>query len=632
MGASVQPTDPLTAQMAKVSGGGDPLAAQMAKVADPMAKWHQAYQTGALTDRNAVADAKDQADLATPNKAQQVAETFISGIPGANRAVSGYRGLLSLAGLGSDTPGDAMAEQRRDVAAMPLKARLPLQLLGGIPAAAAAMPLGLVGGGAALGAASGADQPATSALGRLKNTAFGAGIGGVAAKGAQLAGSAVANLANRTGLTDKIAGLVGKVSPEAGAAMGTRGQVNSVLSDRQDILDQLGNMDAPGKLQLERIAATKAKAAALYGTARQDQQIVTDPRIQALLQDPDVANAFNTVKSLRAAQGNPVPSVNNLAAPPQAQMNKLIRPEDWQRMMQNPENQSAIGQLPTGLSGMTTESVPDPEALATMKRYLGDASRGLNSPLQMKQDAAIATLDKMQQLRSVLHDVSPAYKQADAFYADAKGQEDAFAHGFDAFRNANAPSGAQLPTHTSDAMLQIITTPRYLGEPPEALANRAAAFRQGARAAVTTEVKAAPVDAGLRSILKSPSLTGDQQTQGVRQLMFDPSQSPQATTFEQSLARQRGKMMQTQPARGVTDTDLAYHSGRMRAALRTLTQAPDNIGSPRGQQLLAERQGNPSLLSSEIQRQRAGETTLAYLARIGALTTGNLASVRPSTP
>lgn len=648
-GPAVQ-TDPLEALKAlkASSAAPDPLDALKALKrgdADPMAKWHAAYQSGALGEDMATKNAKDAADASQTPMAQKVAETLVSGLPGGNRAVSGYRGLLSLMGVGDDTPDEAMAQQRTDVASMPLKARVPLQLAGGAPAAALAAPLGLVGGGAILGAAYGADAPAETLGEWATNTAIGGATGAAASKLAGMMGAGIANLSNRTGLTDKIAGVVSKFSPEAAAAIGARGQVNTALADRQDILNHLSdNGVSAGKVQLDRIAATKAKAVELYDIARADQQTITDPRVQELLKDPDVAKTFETVKALRAAKGNPVPEVNNLAAPPQAQMNKLIRPEDWQRMMQNPANQAALQQLPTGLSGLTTEAMPDPEALSMMKRYLGDASQGLNSPLDMKQDKAIATLDKMRQLRDVLHDISPAYKEADAFYANAKGQEEAFANGFDAFRHASNPSGQQLPSHSADAMLQKITTPRYADEPTDAMAQRAEAFRSGVKAAMAAAVKGAPVDRNLRSVMKAPSLAGDQTTQGIRALGFEPQiwrgamgtstavPSPQSNALEQLLATQRGTMLESPSPRGLNDGDIAHRSGRIRAAIRSLTQAPDAIATPAGQQLLAARQSDPGLMTSEIAKQKAGETALQYLARLAALSTGNMVGARPRTP
>ena len=558
------------------------------------------------TSLGQVKDAPEQ-----PPTIQKVAEAVGGAFPGGAHAIAGFRALT---GGSKDTEGD-VAQQEKDVASLPLVGRLAA----GIPGTAASLlagPLSKLGATAAMGtmgALQGADRAASSPGARLGNAALSGTLSAASVPILRGVGAVAGNIADKTGLTDAVAKGVNRLSPDLAASMGTRGQVNNVLQDRQDILGQLGdNGTAAGKVQLDRIAATRAKAGELYGIAKQDKQAINDPRITALLQDPEVANTLNTVKSLRNAQGNPLPSVNNIAAPPQAQMNKLIRPEDWAHMMSNPKNAAALQQIPTGLSGLTTTELPDPEALSAMKRYLGDASRGLNSPLEIKKDAAIATLDKVKQLRDVLHEVSPPWQQADAFYSDAKGQEEAFANGYDAFRHANNPSGEQLPTHTADAMLQHIETPRYATEPPEAMANRADAFHAGVRANAASQIKGAPVDRNLTSVMKQPAFAGDEETQGIRKLGFaDPAQ---AQNLESTLATQRAAATASPSAQSHTGVPVSRYGALGRAA-KFAFGPQDALPSAVGQSAISARLGNPAFKAAELEAAKRGESLQQVLKR-----------------
>lgn len=483
---------------------------------------------------------------------------------------------------------------------------------GGILARAARM----MGKGAAYGGTSGAlsanhfaDIPGQAAVG--------VGIGAVGGGAASVLGDVAGNVANRTGMTDKAANLLAKIGPtqDAAEAMGTRGQVNATMGQREDLLnalDQTGK--SAGRTQLDRIAATKAKADKLYGIARKDQQAITDPRVQQLLQDPEVQKAFTTVKALRSAKGNPVPQAVDVSQPPASAA--AIRPEDWQNLMSKPTNAQNMAQLPAGLTGVPTVDLPDPEALSTMKRYLGDAAKGLASPLDVTKDKAIATMDKVRQLRDVLHDVSEPWKTADSFYADAKGQEEAYAKGYDAFKDANNPSGAQLPKATAPAMAQQISTPRYAAEPVDAMDNRADAFRSGAKARAVSQVQGAPVDKNLSSVLNQSAFAPDQTTQGVRSLMFnDPAKSAE---FENQLATMRGAA-DNAPSSATRGGVPTTPRGLFMRTARGLLQPPDMVSSGAGGRQIAAMQADPAVLASKVAAGKRGQTLFDRLRQIGLL-------------
>lgn len=479
-----------------------------------------------------------------------------------------------------------------------------------------ARALKMMGTGTAVGATSGAlsadhlaDVPERAAVGGL--------IGGVGAPLPSAAGDIGANLANRTGITDKAANLLAKIGPmqDAAEAIGTRGQVNATMGQREDLLnalDQTGK--SAGRTQLDRIAATKAKADKLYGIARKDQQAITDPRVQQLLQDPEVQKAFTTVKALRSAKGNPVPQAVDVSQPPASAA--AIRPEDWQNLMSKPTNAQNMAQLPAGLTGVPTVDLPDPEALSTMKRYLGDAAKGLASPLDVTKDKAIATMDKVRQLRDVLHDVSEPWKTADRFYADAKGQEEAYEGGFDAFRNAANPSGAQLPTNSTAAMAKSISTPRYAAEPADAVTNRATSFRGGAKDQAIEQVRKTKVDQNLASVLDQSAFAPDQTTQGVRSLMFnDPAKS---AGFENQLATMRGAA-DNAPSSATRGGVPTTPRGLFMRTARGLLQPPDMVSSGAGGRQIAAMQADPAVLASKVAAGKRGQTLFDRLRQIGLL-------------
>lgn len=592
----------------------------------------QAESTSVTPARKASKSISDHVyDAATT--AEPYIDALVSGVPGAQRAVAGFSNLLSHAGIGNDNTDESLARQREKTASLSAKARIPLQIAGGAPVAALLAPYGLVGGGAAYGAAQGADAPAESFTGRMLNTGKGAAIGAASAKAGQLLGKGVANVVNRAGFTDLVAEGVNKISPKLAATMGTRGQVNAALEDRQDILDALGdNGTTAAASQLKRIANTKAQAKVLYGAARKDTRALSDPELQQLLADPQIQKAYQVASELRSAAGNPLPQVTAPDQVPLALQKMGVSQEQYQKlttpeMMQSRRiGISGVEVLPPELLGEKAAGIdmPDPDVLAKTKRYLVDAAKGRqDSPLAMRQDEARALLPKIDAIRTKLHDLSPAWKQADAFYAGAKGEEEAFAHGFDAFRLSANPKGAQLATHSPEAMLASIEQTRYPGEPASAQAARAAAFRQGVKSAAAGQVRNAPVERGAVSALGSSAFAPTQHAAQVRGLM---NESPEAAqTLEQFLAKARGEVQ----ANGLGTGQVGLPTSRfamMKAVGKSFLRPPDKLATPKGQSLIAQRLGNPDLLAQELGNTKAGEMLARLLGQTGGISVGGMVS------
>lgn len=570
---------------------------------------------------------------------QKTAEAIVSGVPGAQRAVAGYRGLLSLLsgeglqGAAKEVQG-ATQGQRQDVASLPGIARIPLQMIGAAPVAAALAPLGLVGGGAAFGGLAGADQPADTFSDRLKNIGVGSAFGAAGAKGGQLVGKGLANIADRTGLTDAAGRALSKIAPNISATLGTEGQVNSALGGRQAALDAIGGSNETGaSQQLARIANTKAQAKTLYDAARQDTQIIQDPELQALLADPQIQKTYQTAAALRAASGSPLPRAAVPDQVPLALQKMGVSPERYAELQALGQSRTRIPALsgtdilPPELMGEAPQGVemPDPDVLAKTKRMLWDKANGLqDSPLAMKQEEAQALLPKVDVIRETLHRLSPSWQQADQFYAGAKGEEESFAHGFDAFKAANSQNGENLATNSPEAMLKAIEEPRYPNEPPEAMSARAAAFRAGAKAAASGQVRGAPVDRGLKSILGVNALEPTQAGIQSRSLMFDHPEN--ATSLESTLAKLRGQSM-AQPSGGMgNNPPPVSHFGAMRYLARKVMQTPDLLQTPHGQQLLMRRLADPSALQQGATAAQQGSNQLGPFQQILATVLGGQAA------
>lgn len=552
---------------------------------------------------------------------QKRAEALVSGIPGGQRAVAGYRGLLSLlSGEGLDAASKevqgAMSGQQKDVASLPGIQRIPLQLAGAAPAASFLAPLGIVGGGATFGALTGADKQADTMTDRLKNIGVGAAFGAAGAKGGQLLGKGIANIADRTGLADLASNTLSKVSPDLSAALGTEGQVNKVLGNRQTVLDNIGDTGETGaSQQLARIAATKAQAKTLYDAARQDTQIIQDPELQQLLADPQIQKTYQTAAALRTSSGNPLPRAAVPDQVPLALQKMGVSPERYAELQALNQSRrigiSGTEVLPPELLGEQAQGVemPDPDVLAKTKRMLWDKANGLqDSPLAMKQEEAQALLPKVDLIRQKLHSLSPAWQQADQFYAGAKGEEEAFSNGFDAFKSANNQNGDNLATNSPEGMLKAIEEPRYPNEPPEAMAARATAFRAGAKAAASGQVKGANVDQGLKSVLGVNALEPTQPGIQTRSLMFD--QPGDATSLESSLAKLRGESMAQPSSGGGNGPPPVSHFGLVRYLARRIMQTPDLLETPKGQQLLMQRLGDPQALQQGIDLAKQGSANI----------------------
>lgn len=563
---------------------------------------------------------------------QHSADAVVSGTPFMQKAVAGVRGAGRYAwdrlqGVDSDIAmADAKTQQRDDmanaqahVAALPTATRIPLQMLGASPLAAAVAPLGILGGGAAFGAIAGADRDTRAdptsedgALERVKNIAKGAAGGVIGAKAGQLGGRILGNIATRSGLTDFVSKGLSTVAPNEAAAIGTAGQVGEALSDRQSIIDNLGDAGDVGqtaaKQQIDRVADIRTQAKQLYDAARDDQTVINNPRIRQILADPRVQKAYRAVTNSFDQSGKALPNAPTGTLSARSSGGDLLSSDEV-------SNAAALFDRLHGNGGSgVNPTLPDPETLSLLKRELYASAQGkIGSSIPLKQEEAQQILPLVEELRGQLHDASPAWKTADAYYSMAKGEEGAFSNGYDSPSNAKNLSGNTLTTNSPEAQRLALENPRFPSEPADAQAARGTAFRTGASSAHRDAIMAKPVDRGLQSITGLSELAPTEQAAQARSLMFQ--NQADASPLEQTLAKIRGKAAAMPSSNGGNRIPLSP-TGLLRAGIRKATQTPDLIEREGGQQLLTTLRNDPAALAQQIGQYRAGDARLAAIRQL----------------
>jgi hypothetical protein len=641
MGASVQP----------VPTGGQPTAFEAALAAAKQGK----VSTGPTVFDQALASAKSAAQpdpsLAPGGwgTAQKIAETITSGLPFASTAVAGGRGLLDLLhGEGLDAAAkdieDSKASQQEHVASLPWYERIPLQMVGGSAlaggltagageqAVARVLPkVGMKTGGAIFGALAGADQPASSLSDRAVHAAIGAPVGIAGTILGSVAGKAAANVAERIGLADAVAKIVQPISPDLSASMGTEGQVNEALGLRDQQLNAIQAPAAtPGAQQLAREAAIQQKANELYTIAKADTRPLQDPVLNQQLSDPQIQKGLQMVSANRTAAGTPLPRVSVISQLP-PELSGTIAGENWARLM-TPDKLAARGITNSGVDLLaklpggqpTGVEVPDPQALNDLKRYLYTAAQsGQESSSPFKQDEAAALLPKVAAIRDRLHALSPAWAEANTFYAGAKGADEAFQDGFDAFKTAANVRGETLTTNSPEALLQQVSEPRYPSEPTAQIAVRKDAFQQGMRSAAAAQVQDAAVTRGIPKLLNVPALEPTGPGTQLRSMMFNSPED--AAHLEQTTANLRGAAM-AQPSGGGSSYPPVSKFSALRYLIRKLGSSPDLLATPQGQATLMQRLADPVALQQGIAASQRGSAAASpFLQALGIDVGGQLA-------
>lgn len=371
--------------------------------------YHAEYASGALQRRTAEANAADAVSVTASPEPFSVGGALATSFANAARGIPGVGALQNVARAA--TRGESYREAKADIDAatgrIPSLASKAQRFTGAVPAAAL-VPEGAVAGGATLGAADAAlsDDPTLSVGDRAAGGVIGGATG--AAGGKLLRG--LGNAATRSGLTDAVgAGLrkVGGVAADIGESLGVEGAANKLMAARQAILARLpGSDQSAAQTMLEHVDGYQAQARALYNAAKADTRVVGDPRVVQHLNDPVVAKALELA---RGALGHPtaITGPSNLVLP-------------------------AGGTAPPA-------ALPTPEELSVAKRMLDAVvQRKFNAPTGIDPVEAARMAPKIDDLRSALHDASPAWKDADAFYSHAKNFETAFQKAYGAAQKPTA--------------------------------------------------------------------------------------------------------------------------------------------------------------------------------------------------
>lgn len=482
---------------------------------------HEEFKSGRMAKRVARENQNDADALAAePGYGERLATHVLNtatGIPGVAAVEAGAGALGSKvaakfglidAPLSYDASRAALHENTDQIGGKTAK----VERVVGATAAAPFLPGGVVAGGAAYGAADAAlnDDRHESLKDRAIDTAVGAGSG--AATGVLLRGAGA--LAQRTGLTDlasrglrKFAEVFGKskagaVAGDVAEAIGTKGALNDVLADRQAILDKLPASSKPAaEAVLEHSQRYRAQAAKDYDLARQDVTPTTDPRVQTIVQDPLVQRAYDWAQKVYEAGGGKIPQ----------QVLQPAVPAGTQKLLP-----SVSGYTPTSLVPATNAAqpaqvmdLPNPEILALTKRHLQQfVEDGMSIPGIKREEAAVV-LPKLDALRDALHDISPAWKTADAHFAAAKNFEEAFDA---AYKAKSGPAGV-----TSDPA-KLKTQPAiadWAGRGVNA-PERAAGQQAGTAQRLAEQLRAAPIGSNIGETVRAAGP------------LFEPSQSAAA--------------------------------------------------------------------------------------------------------
>ncbi len=586
---------------------------------------------------------------------------------------------------------------------------------------AAVLPGGAIAGGAMLGAADAglAADPNLSGGDRLGRAAVGGALG--AAGGAVLKGAG--NVAQRTGLTDvvgkslRIAGedaartglpgvkQAGSVASSIGNAIGTKGAANSLLADRQSLIDKLsGSEKSAAQTMLDHVEAYKQQAKSLYGKAREDQQVVDNPAVRELLDHPSVQKAYDWAKRNFEARGGEIPTrVEAPAAAEEFGTGRVLARARTEGSRLKSLNTASDAELAgeykslvdanavepvaystrentnSGVSqyvGMdegavraggrvasrnksvskvlaelekrgidpgeayrqadavsfdfgdnapatyahgaeTISEVPNPEILSLTKRGLSQIAQGYQSDNAISREEALTALPLVNQLRDALHSASPAWKDADAFYAHAKGFEDAFQKAFGAQQKVTAGGLDPKKLRSPEAIQRWVDKAQGT---PTGIA-RASGQQAGASARLSDAMRNAPIEPDIARTIEGANgpFKPSPSAAAMRRPAFGSANDDEG--FTSQLGQLLGKKTPDHPTGGL---------------LRKVTspfQGPNPLSTPSGTAMrteLASQLADPAkadAIRAAIESSKRGRDLLPKLAKLGLVTSN--AAVQP---
>jgi hypothetical protein len=508
---------------------------------DALHDYHAEYASGALQRRTEEANAADAASVSASPEPFSVGGALATSFANAARGIPGVGALQNV--VRAATRGESYREAKADIdtatGRIPSLASKAQRFTGAVPAAAL-VPEGAVAGGATLGAADAAlsDDPTLSAGDRVAGGVIGAGTG--AAGGKLLRG--LGNAATRSGLTDAVgAGLrkVGGVAADIGESLGVEGAANKLMAARQAILARLSGSDqSAAQTMLEHVDHYKGQAKTLYDAAKQDATVVNNPRVQRVLADPRVQQMFQVARERlglgpnetviqagspeipRLLPGPRVPEPAPVPSDAPTSTREAIRAFQQRGVIAGQRTEGTVAQqtaraalerraaeasLPTPAPSIVgaslvanpkaatpeiTADLPTPEELAMTKRLLGlVVQQKFNAPQGITSAEAAQLAPLLDDLRSALHEASPAWKDADAFYSQAKNFETAFQKAYGAAQKPTAsgldPSKLRTPEAVTAWVAKKAGTPTGIA--------RASGQQAGTAARLSESLRNAPI-------------------------------------------------------------------------------------------------------------------------------------------
>ena len=366
-------------------------------------------------------------------------------------------------------------------------------------------------------------------------------------------------------------------------SIGDVGELNREMQKVQRVMEPLGGkVGAPSNVAAENIARIqrfRQQADQLYNRARQDTRIVDNPEIRALMQDPDIAEAFEMAKAIRRANGGRVPTrveMQTFFGPEEATMQPMgtaqspnpslrdaidafrtrfgqaaVRREGTvaQQMAKEQLSRRAGEAQGFPITGERTQlpitqpmgearvvmELPDPELLHLTKRILADVeSRAFGRDVTTSLAEGLRVSPKVDKLRAVLTKESKDFAAADRFTRKMKVAEEAFDIGF----TSAAPGGAK-PSAKGLVERTIAAARAFADEQKDDELRQIAeaAAMRGARAQMLQQVAGVPLERGAAGVLNVPALASSGEAAQQRQFAL----GGQAKSFQDLISGLRGE-------------------------------------------------------------------------------------------
>lgn len=366
-------------------------------------------------------------------------------------------------------------------------------------------------------------------------------------------------------------------------SIGDVGELNREMQKVQQVMGPLGGkVGAPSNVAAENIARVqrfRQQADQLYKKARQDTRVIDNPEIRALMQDPDIAEAFEMAKAIRRANGGRVPT--------RVEMQAFLGPEEavpqtmGTAQSPNPSLREAIDAFRTRfgqavvrkegtvaqqmakeqlsrrageaqgfpITGERTQlpftqpmgearvvlEVPDPELIHLTKRILADVeSRAFGRDVTTSLAEGLRVSPKVDKLRAVLTKESKDFAAADRFTRKMKVAEEAFDIGF----TSAAPGGTK-PSAKGLVERTIAAARAFADEQKDDELRQIAeaAAMRGARAQMLQQVAGVPLERGVAGVLNVPALASSGEAAQQRQFAL----GERSKSFQDIISGLRGE-------------------------------------------------------------------------------------------